>query len=282
MNKNYLFFGTPHFADIILKTLIEAGFQPSVVICNPDRPVGRKKIITSPPTKIRAQENNIPVLQPANKKELTAILKTLQSYQAEFAVVAAYTHIIESIILNLPTKGTLGIHPSLLPKYRGATPIQSVLLAGETKTGVTIYKLDDEVDHGEVLAQEEINLQPKETYATLEEKLAVLGANTLVKNIAAYLDETLSLQTQNHSLATFTKKFSTADGEVFFGLENLSAIYNKIRALNPEPGTFSQNLPGYIGLRVKLLSATYKNQKLVITKIHIAGKTPQETNLIIA
>jgi methionyl-tRNA formyltransferase len=138
----YVFFGTPRFAEIVLRKLLDAGMPPVALVCNPDRPVGRKKIVTSPPTKTLATNNRTPIeiLQPEKLDE--AFMEQLQTLRPDFFVVAAYAKIIPKAVLAIPRLGTLGVHPSLLPKYRGASPIQSVILNGERETGVTIYAMD--------------------------------------------------------------------------------------------------------------------------------------------
>src|SRR6056297_673070 len=198
----YSFFGTPKFAEVILRKLIKNNMKPHVVVCNPDRPVGRDQVMTPPPTKVVAAEHDILVWQP---EELDAskfdVLKTNDIF-----VVAAYSKIIPKKILEIPKQGAIGVHPSLLPKYRGATPIRSAILAGEEKTGVSLYKMDEKMDHGPVITQREINIDDKD-YLTLKQELAETGADLFVNNIQGYLEGELTPQEQNHDKATFTKKF---------------------------------------------------------------------------
>lgn len=267
----YIFFGTPRFAEIILKKLIDAGMPPSLIIANPDRPSGRKKIITQPPTKIVGVNNGIIIYQPEKPKKDAAEL----SGQWDFAVVAAYGNIIKKDLLALPKFGTIGVHPSLLPLYRGATPIQSAILAGDKETGVSLYLLDEEVDHGAVLSQKSINILPDDTYISLEEKLADLGAKMLI-NIFGDLEKTISeAKAQSHNIATFTKKFSSEDGLVNLDKDDPSLIYRKIKALNPEPGVYA-----FIdNIRTKLLNATNIDGKICITKIQKSGKKFQDSSI---
>ena len=144
----YFFFGTPEFSAIILGKLIEAGFVPAGVICNPDRPVGRKKIITPPPTKVLAQKHGVPVFQPANKGELNALAPKLE---ADFSIVAYYYQILPKEVLGKFSLGTIGVHYSFLPKYRGATPVQAAILAGDNAIGISLYLIDELWDHGPIL-----------------------------------------------------------------------------------------------------------------------------------
>src|SRR3990167_5776499 len=152
----YIFFVTPNFAAIILEKLIKSSLIPSAVVCNPDRPIGRKKNITPPPTKSLALHYNIPILQPEiltnNKLQIT-------NYKPDFFVVAAFSKILSKEILQIPRLGTIGIHPSLLPKYRGATPIQTAILNGDTETGTTLYLIDEKIDHGAILAQRKLPIE---------------------------------------------------------------------------------------------------------------------------
>jgi methionyl-tRNA formyltransferase len=272
----YVFFGSPEFASIFLSRVIEAGLPPVAVICNPDRPVGRKQIITAPPIKTLAGKHHIEILQPANKAELTLLSEKISALSADIFVVAAYANIIPESILKLAPKGVVGIHPSLLPLYRGATPIQSVLLAGETKTGTSLYQMDAKVDHGPLIAQGELSIDANETYLSLEAKLAELGADLFINRAKDYVTGGLKPTEQNHAAATLTKKFETKDAEVDFKNDEPLSVYRKIQALNPEPGVYTFSFPGHEGKRVKLLAATFSDGLIHITKIQPDGKKPIE------
>ncbi len=272
----YIFFGSPEFATIFLETAVSRGFLPVAVVCNPDRPVGRKKTITPPPVKVLAQKHFIPVYQPANKTELSALVSQLKTLAADIFVVAAYANIIPESVLVASQKGVIGIHPSLLPKYRGATPIQSALLDGEQYTGTSLYEMDAKVDHGPIIAQRKLPIDANETYLTLEAKLARLGAELFIENAEQYVSGALKPVEQDHALATLTKKFETKDAEVDFKNEKPISIYRKIQALNPEPGVFTFSFPGYEGKRVKLLAASYRDELVRITQIQPDGKKPLE------
>jgi methionyl-tRNA formyltransferase len=232
----YAFFGTPRFAAIVLEKLANAGLEPALVVCNPDRPVGRKQIVTAPPTKILAQAYKIPVWQPEKihageaKEKLAGM---------DFAVVAAYAKILPDEILKLPRLGMVGVHPSLLPKYRGTTPIQNAILGGEAETGTTLFMLDAKVDHGATLASAKVALTNSETYTELERILAELSGNLLVDTLPKFNTGSVDAQVQDESKATFTKKFKTEDGFVDILAEDDTAVDRKIRALNPEPGAYT-------------------------------------------
>ncbi|MEX2436632.1 MAG: methionyl-tRNA formyltransferase, partial [Candidatus Paceibacterota bacterium] len=173
----YAFLGNPRFAEIILEKLIKSGFPPEIVICNPDKPVGRKKVVTPPETKVIAEKYDIKIYQPEKL--------TLENWQenigeVDVCVLAAYGKIIPDKIIQSIDKGIIGVHPSLLPKFRGPTPIQSVILEGENKTGITLYLMDEEVDHGPVIAKRELSaVMNKINYEDLEEKLAELSADLI-------------------------------------------------------------------------------------------------------
>ena len=158
----FVFFGTPEFAAIILEKLIKAGFIPEAVVCNPNQPVGRKKIITSPPVKQvilnleSGIKNKIKILQP---EKLLDIKSQLSVVNCQLFVVAAYAKILPKEILEIPRLGTIGVHPSLLPKYRGATPIQTAILNGDEITGTTIFLIDEKMDHGAIIANSEFRIQ---------------------------------------------------------------------------------------------------------------------------
>ena len=279
----YIFFGTPEFAAIILKKLIEAGFIPEAVVCNPDKPVGRKKIITPPPVKqlIANRKAQSAIFQPEN---LSDVKSQLSKVNCQIFIVAAYAQIIPKEILEIPRLGTIGVHPSLLPKYRGPTPIQTAILNGEEKTGVTLFLMDEKMDHGPIISNEKLVMSNEETTKTLTNKLAELGAELLIdflrKHENAQKDEKIKGVPQDESQVTYTKKFSTEDAYLEplnlekaqqEGGEIAIQIDRKIRALNPEPGTWTIKN----GKRVKILEAKLINGKLKITKIQIEGKKPQ-------
>jgi len=283
----YSFFGTPRFAEIVLKKLIETGMKPRVVVCNPDQPVGRDQILTPPPTKIIAAEYDILVWQP--EKPLVGQFEILKNN--DVFIIAAYGKIIPGEILKIPKKGSIVLHPSLLPKYRGATPIRSAILAGEKETGVTIIKMDEKIDHGPILSQRKIKTE-KKSYLELRDELAEVGAKLLIETLPKYLNNEIVPKAQNHNEATFTKKFSSDDAYVL--PEKLKTAFQKsgkeaeeiermIRALNPEPGVWTEfeeqygNLPK--GKRIKLLESEIKGGKLILTEIQIAGKIPRRVSI---
>ncbi|MBI2034006.1 MAG: methionyl-tRNA formyltransferase [Candidatus Liptonbacteria bacterium] len=286
---NYVFFGTPEFAAIVLRKLIEAKIPPSLVITNPDRPFGRKKIITPPPVKQLIANCQLPieVLQP---EDLKTISPRLSALEAEFFILAAYAKILPKEILQIPRLHVIGVHPSLLPKYRGPTPIQNAILNGEKETGVTLYLLDEKVDHGEIIAAASYKLDGNETYEKLMRKLAELGADLLLETIPEFIAGRLTPEKQDEAVTTYTKKFTSQDGfvkpeilEAALAGENreqAKLIERKIRALNPEPGVWTYAIAlanpeaEKREKRVKLLEAELREDKLILKKIQIEGRKP--------
>lgn len=256
------FFGTPRFAQIVLEKLIDSPFRPQVVITAPDKKAGRGRKLQASPVKLSAQRFNIEILQP---KSLNSNLLT-PFPKFDLAILVAYGKIIPRDILSIPRYGFINVHPSLLPKYRGPSPIQSAILTGEGKTGVTIMLLDEKVDHGPILAQQEVIIEENDTHASLIEKLGKLGANLLIETLPYYLDGSLKLQPQNHSLATLTKHVKKSDG--YIRLENPpdpQTLNRMIRAYYPWPGTWCRLMVNGKWLIVKFLPGNL---------IQIEGKYP--------
>ncbi len=278
---DFVFFGTPEFAAIILEKLIKAGLVPRAVVANPDRPVGRKQILTAPPTKemIRGKglEGSVKIFQPENFSPLTPHLSPLKP---DIFIVAAYTKILPKEILAIPRLGTIGVHPSLLPKYRGPTPIQTAILKGEEETGVTLYLVDEKVDHGKIISNIKYQISKTHTYESLAKKLAELGGDLLIETLPKFIKGEIKPIPQNENEATYTKKFTAEDGfiepEILRQAEdgvNLKAtidIERQIRALNPEPGVWTIKN----GKRMKLLEAEIIDNKLLLKTIQLEGKKP--------
>lgn len=266
----FVFFGSPHYAEIVLAKLIEKGYKPELVVCNPDRPAGRKRIITPPETKVLAERHGIEVLQP--EKINSPINWAINWQDIDFSVVAAYGQIIPLEVIELPRLGTLGLHPSWLPKYRGPSPIKSVILNGERWTAATIYQMDEGMDSGPTLWGKPIEIKEGESAKELGERLWKEEAEGLVSILPAFLAEKLEERPQNHELATYTKMFETKDGEVDMEKDAPIEIYRKILALAEEPGVYTLNFPSREGKRVKLLEAKYRNSEVIVKKIKPEGK----------
>ena len=240
------FFGTDQFAADILEPLITSGlFKFDTIITQPDRPTGRKQELAPAPVKELGIKYNIHVLQPSSLK---IINYKLQITNSDIFVVFHYGLIIPQEILSLPKHGTLNLHPSLLPKYRGASPIRSALINGETETGVTVMLMDEKMDHGPILAQEKITIDGDDTNETLEKKITPLGIELLLKTIPDWVEDKIKPIPQNHDEATFSKLVSREDGKVDWN-KSSNEIYNLYRGLTPWPGIWTI----WNGKRLKLV-----------------------------
>lgn len=234
MNKKsrIIFFGTPDFAVPALQALIQNDHTIAAVVTAPDKPVGRKHILTPPPIKVLAEQHRIPILQPE-----TLDSNLLADYQPDLFIVVAYGKVIPKNALSLPRLGALNIHPSLLPRWRGPSPIQYAILEGDAETGVTIMQIDEEVDHGPIVAQQSIALQ-RPTYPELHNTLAHIGAELLLKTIPKYLADEITPTTQNHSQATYSKILSRKDGKINW-THPAEKIERMVRAFTPWPGAWT-------------------------------------------
>ena len=243
-----VFFGTHDFAAIILEALAtNQDFSVLGVVTQPDKPVGRKQAIQKSAVKIVAEKFNLPLFQPATLKKFTA--ESGELAQADNFVVCQYGLVIPQAVLDMPKNGSINIHPSMLPSYRGASPLQTALLNGEKNTGITIMLMDAAVDHGPILIQEPVTILPDETYGTLSKRLAPIAANLLIKTLTDWAQKLIEPKEQNHALATFTKIFSRDDGKINWH-KTAQEIHNQFRALDPWPGIWTM----WNGKRLKLLS----------------------------
>ncbi|MEK7582007.1 MAG: methionyl-tRNA formyltransferase [Patescibacteria group bacterium] len=256
-----VFFGTPDFAVTILETLKEKGVMPNIVVTRVDKPQGRKMILTSPPVKIWAQKNNIPVLQP-EKLDYDFLYK-LKTTDCELFIVAAYGKILPKTILEIPLKGVLNVHPSLLPKFRGPSPIESAILAGEKETGVTIMLLDEEMDHGPTIKSEKLKIKNEIKASELEKELARIGGNLLADIIPKWIAGEIKTKEQNHSEATYTQKIKKEDGLIDLN-GNAEENYCKYRAFDAWPGIyFFVNKKRVIIKNVELTNGEFKINRVL-------------------
>lgn len=261
-----LFIGTPEFGAVILEKLIKSGHKPFLVITETDKPVGRKQTITPPPVKVLAEKYNIPVAQP---EKIADFISDIKNLKPDLGIIAAYGQILPKDILTIPQYGFLNVHPSLLPRHRGSSPIQYTILNGDEKTGVTIIRISEEVDAGPILAQKEIEISRKETFASLHNKLAELGAELLIEALPKLLAGKLSPLPQDETKATYTKILKKDHGKIDWQ-KSAKEIERQIRALNPWPGTYTV----YNGKRLKILKAEELGGKLTILQIQLEGKNP--------
>ena len=230
-----IFAGTPDFAASALAALIEAGHEILVVLTQPDRPKGRGMKLTPSPVKTLALQHELPVWQPENLKDV-AIQQQLRDLQADVMVVAAYGLLLPAAVLNIPQHGCLNIHASLLPRWRGAAPIQRAIEAGDAESGVCIMQMDVGLDTGDVLLSRSTPITEATTAAQLHDDLAVIGAQAIVEALAKLPE--LTAIPQPEAGVTYAQKLSKADAEIDWAL-GAKQIHAKIRALNPVPGAWS-------------------------------------------
>lgn len=266
LSPRIVFLGTPRFAEIILRQLALTKFRPTLVITEPARPSGRKQILTQPVVRVAADELQIPVEQPLSRQ---ALVDALSSERADLAIVAAYGRIFTQEMLATAQQGFLNIHPSLLPKYRGATPIQAALLAGDSETGVTIIRLDTGLDTGPIIVSKEVTIQPDESFPKLNERLAYISAEILVRSLPAYLAGRLRPQPQPTQNIIVTKTLSKTAGRLF-GTEKPDQILRMLRAYTPWPGVWFE----LGGQRILLLEAAQQGNQILPTRLQLAGKQP--------
>lgn len=238
-----VFMGTPDFAVPSLEGLIRAGHTVCGVFCQPDKPVGRhQNKLQAPPVKQTALAHNIPVFQPAKLRDGTALAQ-LKELDPELIVVAAYGRILPDDILNLPPKGCINVHSSLLPKYRGAAPINWAVINGETETGVTIMYMATELDAGDIIAQTATPIDPEETVETLHDRLAQMGGELLVKTVSGLAAGTATRTPQDESKVTFAPLLSRALSPIDWN-KSAREIHNQVRGLVPWPATSTDILNG--------------------------------------
>ena len=231
-----VFMGTPEFAQTNLKALIDGGFNVVLALCQPDKPVGRKHILTAPPVKVLAQESGIEVYQPDTLKTEEALEK-LSSYNADLIVTAAYGKILPKAVLDLPKYGCINCHGSLLPARRGSAPVQRAVLEGDKVTGITFMKMDVGMDTGDIIEKIEVAIDPNEHTETLMNRLAIASAEKLPSIIDAWVAGDLTSTKQDDSLATSCPPIRPEEGEVTWDQDAL-AIHNRVRALSAWPGAF--------------------------------------------
>jgi methionyl-tRNA formyltransferase len=242
-----VFMGTPDFAVPVLRRLI-ANHRVIGVVTQPDRPAGRGKQIQVSPVKQVALDTGIPVFQPEKIRRPEAV-EILKQWTPDVYVVAAFGQILPQTVLDIPPHGSVNVHASLLPRWRGAAPIQAVIRAGDAETGITIMRMDAGLDTGPMLRQRAIPLAPDETGASLHDKLAELGGELLIETLPGYLDGSIQPQPQNDSLATLAPRIQKEEGHIDW-TQTAAKIERTVRAFTPWPGTFTL----WNGQQVKILS----------------------------
>lgn len=294
-NYNFAFFGTDNFSVTVLEQITKDGFIPSLIVTAPDRPAGRGQKMKEPEIKTWVKnfnENNdtkIKIEQPEKLDD--AFIEKLKKQKWDFFVTASYGKIISKDVLDIPEKGSFNVHPSLLPLYRGASPIESAMLDDQKETGVTIMLMDEKMDHGPILNQEFVYFEEWLEKNEVENRLAEIGGELLSKTIEPYLQSEIEEQEQDHKLATFTQKISKEMGEVSIkeikkSIEKPSTklarkIFLKVQALNPWPSVYFFVEKDDKKIRIKITKVSWMTQpdkseeefgKLKIEKVLPEGK----------
>ena len=236
-DKKIVFMGTPKFAVPVLEMLIE-NYGVDLVITQPDKKVGRKKVLTPPPVKVVALENNIKVLQPEKISTDEDTYNTLKELNPDIIITAAYGQLVPEKILEIPKHKCINVHGSLLPKLRGGAPIQYSILEDHGKTGITIMYMVKKLDAGDMLSKVEVDILDSDNYETLHDKLSIAGRNLLNETLPKIFSGDISPEKQDDEEATFARNILREDEKIDW---NTSArdVFNKVRALDPTPGAFT-------------------------------------------
>ncbi len=251
-NKKHslVFFGTPEFAVVVLERLKTGGLKPDLIVTQPDRPQGRQRKLTAPPVKLWALEQAISCWQPERVKNENFLCR-LRAFAPDLILTASYGQILPQSLLDIPTLGCLNIHPSLLPLYRGAAPVQAAIIAGETLTGVTVIEMSAGMDSGPILAQCDYPIAKDITAGELMSELAVVGADMVLDLLPAYVRGEAESREQDHSKATFAGLLTRECGNIDWS-QSARQIHNLIRGTQPWPGAYTF----CNGNRIKIISAT--------------------------
>ena len=267
---NFAFFGTDEFAVTVLNTLALKGLSPSLVVTTPDAPKGRHLTLTPPPVKDWAEERKIPILQPEKLKD-EALKSELENMNLDLFVVASYGKIIPESIFNIPKYKTLNIHPSLLPKLRGASPVSTAILEDLKDTGVTVMQIDAGMDHGPIVAQENYHVGEWLPKQELESTLATVGAMLLAKTIPGYINGTIQPIPQDDTKASYTKMVEKKDAEIDLR-DDPYLNFRKILAYAEWPKAFTFFETASHKIRAQITEATFENGELLILKVIPEGK----------
>lgn len=232
-----VFFGTPDYAVPVLSTLFDAGYEVASVVTQPDRPAGRGRALASPPVAVWAREHGIPVLQPPSVRP-PEVAEQVAALAPDAMVVASYGRILPPPMLALATHGCLNVHPSLLPRHRGPSPVAEAILQGETVTGVSIMLLDEGTDTGPVVAQEKHPIAPDDTAGALTAQLFERGGELMARTLPAWANGRIEAVPQDEAQATHSRKLEKADGELDFS-RTAAQLHNEVRAMDPWPGAYT-------------------------------------------
>ncbi len=294
-----VFFGTPTYAEHILNYLIQQKANIVAIVTRPDKPKGRSRKMQSPPVKVLAEQQlpGIPIYQPV-KASTPEFAETLKALNADLFVVVAYGEIIKQFLLDVPSSGCINVHFSLLPKWRGAAPMQHALMAGDLETGVSIIEMVLAMDAGDILGEEKISIPPEMTCGELAQKLCTMAGPLLTKVIQSIEDKTIEPKNQDPAGVTMAPKIATADAKIDWE-KSAQEVHNQVRALNPAPGAWCEVLVGDQTKRLKILrtqanpgvvnkylkEAWYEScgtESIQILEIQLEGKRAMTTKEFIA
>jgi methionyl-tRNA formyltransferase len=259
-----VFCGTPGFAVPTLEKLVEAGFKVRLVLTQPDRPKGRGLELVASPLKQAAEKLGLPIYQPEKIKQNEELRAKLEAIRPEAIIVVGYGRIIPLWMLQLPPLGNINLHGSLLPKYRGAAPIQWAIASGETVTGVTTMRIDEGLDTGDILLQQELAISGQDTSETLSPKLAAMGAALMIETLRGLKAGTIQPQKQDNASATLAPILKKEDGRIDFS-RSAQEIYNRFRGFQPWPGAFT----------------SFRGKGLNVTAIKLASEQVQQAELLV-
>jgi len=263
---NLVFCGTPRFAVPVLDKLVEAGFHVQLVVTQPDRPKGRGLELVSSPVKQRALQLGLPVSQPESIKNNAGFREQLAEFKPDAIIVVGYGRIIPQWMLDLPPLSNINLHASLLPKYRGAAPIQWAVALGETITGVTTMKIDAGLDTGDILLQKEVPIASDDTADTLAPKLAGVGAGLMVETLRALQTGTLPARPQDNAKATLAPILKKEDGIIDFS-RTAAEILNRMRGFQPWPGAYTR----FRGKTLQVSNAAALDRVLPSSELQVQG-----------
>ena len=259
-----VFCGTPLFAVPTLEKLVQAGFKIDLVLTQPDRPKGRGLELVSSPVKQAAEKLALPTYQPEKIKQNDELRTKLEAIHPDAIIVVGYGRIIPTWMLQLPDYGNINLHASLLPRYRGAAPIQWAIANGETVTGVTTMRIDEGLDTGDILLQQKVSISEDDNAETLSPRLATIGADLMVETLRGREAGTVRPQSQNHTLATLAPILKKEDAKIDFN-RSAREIYNRFRGFQPWPGAFT----------------TFRGRGLNVTAMKPASQEIPEAQLLV-
>lgn len=262
---NLVFCGTPQFAVPTLEKLAAVGFKVQLVLTQPDRPKGRGLGLVASPVKQTALRLGLPIYQPEKIKQNEELRARLNQIAPQAIIVVGYGRIIPTWMLELPQHGNINLHASLLPKYRGAAPIQWAVANGEKITGVTTMRIGEGLDTGDILLQKELAILDEDTAETLSPRLAAIGAELMIETLHGLAEGTISPQQQNNDQATLAPILKKEDGRIDFN-RNANEIYNRLRGFQPWPGAFTSFRGKMLNITAAKLSAERASQAQLLLK----------------